>query len=210
MHAERSGFYYQNAHNAMTPELANRLIDFFHAPGPYRAYLVGGGSWDWRQVPDPAWQKFVLRFDAYAPWNVGNYSLDAAKQAHASMHYWAEDKRFCDEHGVLWMPVVYPGFSWDNLTRQPPGSTLIPRRGGLFLWEQFCELARMQVDTAYVAMFDEVDEGTAIFKVTSDPPTQAHFVGYEDLPSDWYLRLAGEGIQMLRGKRPITPQLPGS
>lgn len=142
------GFYYQNAHNAMTPELANRLIDFFHAPGPYRAYLVGGGSWDWRQVPDPAWQKFVLRFDAYAPWNVGNYSVDAAKQAHAATHYWADDKRICEEHGVLWMPVVYPGFSWDNLTRQPPGSTLIPRRGGLFLWEQFCELARMQVDTA--------------------------------------------------------------
>ncbi len=42
-------------------------------------------------------------------------------------------------------------------------------------------------------MFDEVDEGTAIFKVTSEPPTQAHFVGYEGLPSDWYLRLTGEG-----------------
>ena len=34
------------------------------------------------------------------------------------------------------------------------------------LWEQFHELAKLKVDCVYVAMFDEVDEGTAIFKVT--------------------------------------------
>jgi hypothetical protein len=60
----------------------------------------------------------------------------------------------------------------------------------------------------YVAMFDEVDEGTAIFKVTSAPPVQAHFVGYEGLPSDWYLRLAGEGTQMLLHQRPFSSDAP--
>ena len=97
------------------------------------------------------------------------------------------------------MPSIYPGFGWDNLTRQPAGASTIPRRGGKFLWEQFYRLAKMGGKSAYIAMFDEVDEGTAIFKVTSQPPTQAHFLGYEGLPSDWYLRLTGEGIQMLRG-----------
>ncbi len=57
-------------------------------------------------------------------------------------------------------------------------------------------------------MFDEVDEGTAIFKVTNTPPTQAHFVGYDGLPSDWYLRLVGEGARMLRGERPPSAQIP--
>ena len=57
-------------------------------------------------------------------------------------------------------------------------------------------------------MFDEVDEGTAIFKVTSAPPTQAHFVGYEGMPSDWYLRLVGEGGRMLRGQRPLSAEIP--
>ena len=57
-------------------------------------------------------------------------------------------------------------------------------------------------------MFDEVDEGTAIFKVTSSPPIEGHFVGYEGLPSDWYLRLVGEGARMLRKARPLTPDIP--
>ena len=43
----------------------------------------------------------------------------------------------------------------------------------------------------YVAMFDEVDEATAIFKCSDTPPSGAPFVAMEGLPSDHYLRLAG-------------------
>jgi len=202
------GFYYQNEPNAMTAELANRLMDFFQTPGPYAAFLVGGGDWNWRRNPDPEWQKFYRRFGAYCPWNVGHAIPDAAGIRHAATHYWADDKRDCEARGALWIPVIYPGFSWDNLRQRPPGSTEIARRGGKFLWEQFHALAKMGVDSVYVAMFDEVDEGTAIFKVTSTPPTQAHFVGYDGLPGDWYLRLTGAGIQMLRGKLPVTADIP--
>jgi hypothetical protein len=53
----------------------------------------------------------------------------------------------------------------------------------------------------YVAMFDEVDEGTAIFKCTNDPPTAngAKFVTYEGLPSDHYPRLTGLAGRVIRG-----------
>jgi hypothetical protein len=202
------GFYWNNDHNPMTPELANRLIDFFKAPGRYAAYLVGGGDWNWREIPDRRWRTVVHRFDAYAPWNVGNYWKDGHGGAHASTQTWIEGKAECERHGVLWMPVVYPGFGWDNLKKLSPGASQIPRRGGRFLWEQFHELARLNVDTVYVAMFDEVDEGTAVFKVTNSPPVQGRFVGYEGLPSDWYLRLVGEGIRMLRKHRPLTAEIP--
>jgi hypothetical protein len=202
------GFYRNNKANAMTPELANNLIDFFKGPGPYSAFLVGGGDWAWRSNPDRKWQEFSRRFDAYAPWNVGNHRTDKSGVTHATTDYWAPDLRECQRRGMLWIPVVYPGFSWDNLTRKPPGTTTIPRRGGRFLWEQFHELAKLKADSVFVAMFDEVDEGTAIFKVTSSPPTQRRFVGYDGLPSDWYLRLVGEGARMLRGQRPITPEIP--
>jgi len=202
------GFYFQNEHNLMTPELANKLIDFFKAPGPYAACLVGGGNWNWRQNPDPDWQKFYKRFEAYVPWNIGNYWTDKTGAKHATTNYWADDRRECARNGTLWIPTVYPGFSWDNLQQKPPGTTLISRCGGQFLWEQFYEAAKLEVDSVYIAMFDEVDEGTAIFKVTSQPPTQGHFVGYEGLPSDWYLRLVREGIKMLRGKRPVTAEIP--
>ena len=42
------------------------------------------------------------------------------------------------------------------------------------------------MDMAYVAMFDEVDEGTAIFKVTNWPPRPGRFMTFDGLPSDWY------------------------
>jgi hypothetical protein len=202
------GFYDQNSHNRMTAELGNRLVDFFKAPGPYAAFLVGGGDWNWRRNPDADWQRLIRRFDAYAPWNIGNYTIDAAGDKHASTHYWADDKHECEKVGVFWLPVVYPGFSWDNLKQQQPGQTNIARRGGRFLWEQFHELSKLGVDSVYVAMFDEVDEGTAIFKVTSAPPTPGHFVGYEGLPSDWYLRLVGEAGRRLKQGLPVPAEIP--
>ena len=52
----------------------------------------------------------------------------------------------------------------------------------------------------YVAMFDEIDEGTAIFKCTNTPPKGAEFLTFEGLPSDHYLWLTGMGAKMLRGK----------
>ena len=82
--------------------------------------------------------------------------------------------------------------------RAPPAQT-IPRLGGEFFWRQFVTAADLGIDMAYVAMFDEVDEGTAIFKVSNAPPAQARFATYEGLPSDWYLRLTGEGSKVIRG-----------
>ena len=80
----------------------------------------------------------------------------------------------------------------------------IPRCGGRFFWSQIVAAKRAGAEMLYVAMFDEVDEGTAIFKCTNDPPTAngAKFVTYEGLPSDHYLRLTG-----LAG--PTTPRRPG-
>ena len=62
----------------------------------------------------------------------------------------------------------------------------------------------------YVAMFDEVDEGTAIFKCTNHPPigSGAKFLNYEDLSTDFYLRLVGKAGEMLRGKIPLTNTIP--
>jgi hypothetical protein len=40
------------------------------------------------------------------------------------------------------------------------------------------------------------------------PPTQGHFVGYEGLPSDWYLRLVGEGGRRLKQGLPVPAETP--
>lgn len=58
------------------------------------------------------------------------------------------------------------------------------------------------------AMFDEVDEGTAIFKCTNDPPVgESSFVSYEGLPSDFYLKLVGRATLMIQGKVKPTDEI---
>ena len=50
--------------------------------------------------------------------------------------------------------------------------------------DSFLSFTAGHFDMAYVAMFDEVDEATAIFKVSNTPPTQAKFATYDGLPAD--------------------------
>lgn len=192
----------------ITPELAHRIIDFFKNDPRYGVFLAGGCEWEWRTEKEPGWDAFLRRFDAMCPWNVGNYSLDAAGSKWASTAYWKEDVAEARRAGMLYIPVFYPGFSWDNMKRLTPGQSAIPRQGGAFFWKQFCAAEELGLDMGYVAMFDEVDEGTAIFKVSNTPPTQAHFVTYEGLPPDHYLWLTGEGIKMLLHQRPFTATPP--
>lgn len=187
--------------------LAHQIIDFFKTNATYGVTLVGGGEWWWRTETTPGWANVFRRFDVYSPWNVGNYSIDGANK-YASTAYWAQDLAEAAKAGMLYLPVIYPGFSWDNLQQKPPGTSKISRLGGEFFWRQFYDAANLGLDMAYVAMFDEVDEGTAIFKVSNTPPTQAYFVTYEGMPADWYMRLAAEGTKVLNGERPNTPSIP--
>jgi hypothetical protein len=129
-------------------------------------------------------------------------------QAHAATGYWKEDLAEAKRAGMSYLPVVYPGFGWWNLKGKVAANATIPRLGGEFFWRQFATAAELGVEMAYLAMFDEVDEGTAIFKVTNSPPTQAHFETYGGLPSDWYLRLAAEGSKVIRGERKNQQALP--
>lgn len=187
--------------------LAHQIIDFFKTDPTYGVTLVGGGEWWWRSETAPGWSNVFSRFDVYSPWNVGNYSVDGTNEW-ATTAYWSGDLAQTAAAGTLYLPVIYPGFSWNNLQQLPPGSSNIPRVGGDFLWKQFYDAGNLGLDMAFVAMFDEVDEGTAIFKVSNTPPTQAVFVTYDGKPADWYLRLTAEGAKVLAGERPNTPTIP--
>jgi hypothetical protein len=192
------------------PALAHRIIDFFKADGRYGVTLVGGCPWRWRAERDAEWARAFRRFDVISPWNVGNYSTSGGRRQ-AATGPWRDDLAEAKRAGMAYLPVIYPGFGWTNLKGKGAARATIPRLGGAFYWRQFVAAADLGVEMAYVAMFDEVDEGTAIFKVSNAPPTQAGFATYEGRPADWYLRLTGEGSRVIRRERkglvelPITP-----
>jgi hypothetical protein len=123
---------------------------------------------------------------------------------------WQRDVGWCRERRIDFLPVAFPGFSWHNLKAGEAPLDAIPRRQGRFFWSQVVAAKRAGADMLYVAMFDEVDEGTAIFKCTNDPPTRdgAKFITYEGLPSDHYLRLTGLAGKVIRSELPPGDELP--
>jgi hypothetical protein len=103
------------------------------------------------------------------------------------------------------MPVIFPGFQWKNLmaTRgHPNASNKIDRLKGRFFEAQGKGLIASGVKMLYIAMFDEIDEGTAIFKCTNNPPVGASEFGtFDGMPPDTYLRLADEFSVELKRKK---------
>lgn len=190
-----------------SPAIANRLIDGLQGTDGNSVTLVGGCQWYWRRETNAEWAQVFRRFDVISPWNVGN-TMTAAGQKQAATHYWQDDLAAANRAGMKYLPVIYPGFGWTNLKGAAATNQTIPRLGGEFFWRQFHTAANLKIEMAYVAMFDEVDEATAIFKVTNSPPTQAKFQTYEGLPPDWYLRLTGAGSKLLRGEMKNQLKLP--
>lgn len=168
---------------------------------------TGWRTLDRDAVGDPLLHEIVGMCDVVCPWTVGRYRTPAEALLHAERD-WKADIEWCRERGIEFLPVAFPGFSWHNLKGEDLDA--IPRRGGRFLWSQAVGAHRAGAAGLFVAMFDEVNEATAIFKCI-DPPTaelRQRFVGMEGLPSDHYLRITGEIGRLLRGERPESDELP--
>jgi len=198
---------------AYTVEDCRRLVKFLkNDPEAGGCTVMLGVPAHWRElkgdaVNDPALHEVCKLADIVSPWTVGRYGNLEGVARHGE-RLLKPDMAWCQEQGLDYLPVVFPGFSWHNMYGAP--SDQIPRLKGQFLWSQFCETKRAGASMIYVAMFDEVDEGTAIFKCTNDVPPggESKFVTFEGLPGDFYLRLTGLGGKLLRGEIPISARPP--
>ncbi len=196
-----------------TPEQGRELVDFFKNDPKYGGvYLIGGVDPFWRTLRgasrrEAAWAEVYRSFDAISPWDAGRYR-DNASMDRVRKEVWEGDLAELKASGKGYMPTAFPGFSWDNLRRARPGSTMIPRKKGEFYWRQFAIFRELGIRTVFVGMFDEVDEGTAIYKVAGEVPVGKYFVTYEGLPSDWYLKLTGAATRMIRGDAPLSKKIP--
>lgn len=196
-----------------TAAQAEELIEFFkHDPEYGGVYLIGGVDPSWRTLKgdsrtEPEWGAAYRKFDAISPWNTGRFADDAGMDRHRKS-VWEKDLEELKGLNIGYMPVAFPGFSWDNMRKAKPGTTNIARRKGEFYWRQFAVFKELGVRSVFVGMFDEVNEGTAIYKVANEIPVGRYFVTSEGLPTDWYLRLTGEGTRMIRGERELSWKIP--
>lgn len=192
------------------PAYFKPIIEFLQAPGKYQATLVGGGDPNWQAKGTPEFQEMLMSMSAWQPWSVGRTGKTTESGYKTpSTSLWKDDMERCKANHVLFIPVINAGTHKAGPPPMPPELPIVPRRNGNYLWEQFAAASKLGgINSVFVAMFDEVNEGTQIMKVTNTPPTQAPFIQNEGATSDWYLRLTGLGGSMLKSHKPITDIIP--
>ena len=176
--------------------------------------LIGGIPSNWRTLDgdsqsDQLWADVYRSYDVLSPWSVGRFRDDAGADKFISQRV-KPDLEESRRLGIAYMPVIFPGFSWYNLQNGRGEKKLailnqIPRRCGNFYWRQISGLLAARVDTLYAAMFDEVDEGTALFPTETREdrlPKDAKmaFLNQDGcvLADDWYLQVTGKAANYLR------------
>lgn len=136
----------------------------------YGFHLVVAPNWPWYRAYDvntqdpyaPAYNQA----DTISPWAVGSY---AAGQDYTNQHQTrkAAQDPILIANNQTYAPVIWPGSSWHNLQyngNTPPlqyAYDQFPRNKGQFLQQQIdTVLADNSTYFVFVAMFDEVNEGT--------------------------------------------------
>ncbi|NRF41548.1 glycoside hydrolase family 71/99-like protein [Pedobacter foliorum] len=198
-----------------------KLIDFLKNDPVYgNCSVMLGVPTSWRTlnadcINDPYLHELIKKSDIVLPWTVQRYSGLLHNDMDRLRDNTIDDIKWCKDNNVDYVPCVYPGFSWHNLSKQefpddvkPVGS--IPRQGGRFFWQQIATTLNAGASMLYVAMFDEVNEGTAIFKGSDNPPVSGStsFINMDGKPSDHYLWLTGEAAKMLRNQKPLSLKMP--
>jgi hypothetical protein len=177
------------------------------------AVMVGIPTY-WRELKndslsDPALHDVIRLADILSPWTVGRIPRPEAIPGFVR-RAWKPDMEWCAVAGKTYLPVISPGFSWNNLSKlkgEEARIDQIPRLQGRLLWSQAVAARAAGAKSVYVAMFDELDEGTAIMKCGGPRPL-GNFVDLSDVPTDHYLWLSGQIGRMLRGEIPASPEQP--
>ncbi len=185
---------------AIDPEESIKLLKTLKSDPKYgNPCIVLGTPTGWRKQendsnPDPNYLNLVKLADVVHPWVVGRFKSINGFKKHIK-RYIRDDIKWLKKHNIDFMPVAYPGFSRDNMTGDGLGK--YPRLKGKFLAAQYDGYFGQGVRMIFQAIFDEMDEGTAIFKCVNNPPGK-NFITYEGLPSDYYLKYIGQKAKELK------------
>lgn len=155
-------------------------------------------------LKDPFVHEVIESVDIVMPWMVQRFNSVLQQEAQRYFAHVAKDIQWCKERELEYVPVIYPGMSWFNLStleqREHQPLNGIPRLRGHLYWMMIDSAIHAGAEMLYVAMFDELDEATAILKLRNNGPQSEKFafLDMENVPSDYYLWLTGEGGKHLR------------
>jgi hypothetical protein len=212
----------------VSPKVALDIVTFFKTNG---CTVMGGVDNDWRLLGSGcrtnvdqgvSWTNVNNAYDVISPWFVGTFSGLAGADLTRN-NILVPDIANCNARGVDYMPVVWPGFSWSNW-KEGAGNKFNqhPRLGGNYLWRQAYNAKTAAANMLYLAMFDEVDEATALYKTTTTAATSPQVIytaeytnrwvtldiDGQNLPSDWYLQVCDEINRMFKGEKTVVETLP--
>lgn len=185
------------------------LINWFKAQG---CYVIGSVPGQWRTGTGDSKSGFT---DAYKAFNmISGWAVGRAVDG--NYNSWVTgDRDFCNANNMDYQPCAYPGTSFYNTNGPSSPQNQFPRNHGDFLWAQLATFKNAGVPSVYIAMFDEVNEATQIFKTAENilqiPSGRWYLTLDADgvaCSSDFYLRLVGDGGKMLKGQLAYTASHP--
>jgi hypothetical protein len=195
------------------PEEVRRLLtDLKQGSGLPASFVIGGVPWGWSSLSRdaksaPAWAEVYALFDVLSPWSVGRYKSESEVTTDIGQDQRAQ-QALATGRGQGFMPVVFPGFSWKNLMGirgQAAPLNQIPRNCGRFFDAQVKQVAANGSRSLYVAMFDELDESTAMLPILSGPDqlppgVTAVTLGQDGcmLSADFYLKSLNQAAVQLK------------
>ncbi|GJM64072.1 hypothetical protein [Persicobacter diffluens] len=230
------GIGFKNRPSGITAAEAKNTIRRFTDPThpdyreKYSAYIIGGVPSKWHVGGGDAftsneWQEVYESYDMIQPWLVNRYQNNTAVDNWTNNVLIPDMVRINEMHGqgkqVGYLPLIFPGFSWYNING---AYNVTPRNGGTFYWRQAYKFLEAGAQNLMIANFDEVDEGTAIYKCAVNEqqvPDKAQFTNDwkflhyntdqwegKTYPADWYLQLTREIRKMVLEVNPLQSQIP--
>ncbi|UCJ05312.1 T9SS type A sorting domain-containing protein [Chitinophaga pendula] len=195
-------------HRLEAPAASLAIINWLKAKG---YYVIGGVPTHWREGTGDSYASYsqvYKAFDMISPWSVGRFKENSGADDFRNNQL-QPDLTFCNANNLAYQPVIFSGFAWSNWNGGPRND--FRRNKGEFFWRQLYNIKNLGMNTAYIAMFDEYDEGTNILKMADSylsVPNNQYFLTSsaegEYLSSDFYLRLAGQATKVLKGAAPLT------
>jgi hypothetical protein len=197
------------ASHPSNPTDALNFINWLKAQG---LYVIGSVPGQWRTGTGDARADFGSVWPAFnmiSAWAVGRV-VDASYQPWVS-----GDLAYCNSHNMDYQPCAYPGTAFYNSNGNTGSKNQFKRNHGDFMWSQFAVMKNAGAVSVYIAMFDELNEATSIFKCAEDAsmiPSGKYFLTLDadgtHVSSDFYLRETGDGGKMFKGLIPYTTTCP--